>query len=189
MQAHIPIAVETFHIMWLLENSTVYSWENRFKKATSISVLLQNSLTLWTLLKGLQGSLNALWEPLITWVFEPQLGEGNGNPLQYSCLENPMDRGACPWGQKELDMTKRHVCLFVWAFQKRQNGWVHEFPPPPRHLSIEQLTLKNALFLKIVYIWILDSSACEYGDFPGGLMVKNLHFHCWGPAFDPWSGN
>ena len=24
-------------------------------------------------------------------------GEGNGNPLQYSCLENPMDRGAW-WG-------------------------------------------------------------------------------------------
>ena len=22
------------------------------------------------------------------------LGEGNNNPLQYSCLENPMDRGA-----------------------------------------------------------------------------------------------
>ena len=21
-------------------------------------------------------------------------GEGDGNPLQYSCLENPMDRGA-----------------------------------------------------------------------------------------------
>ena len=25
---------------------------------------------------------------------EDSLGEGNGNPLQYSCLENPMDRGA-----------------------------------------------------------------------------------------------
>ena len=24
------------------------------------------------------------------------LGEGNGYPLQYSCLENPMDRGAWP---------------------------------------------------------------------------------------------
>ena len=24
------------------------------------------------------------------------LGEGNGNPLQYSCLENSMDRGAWP---------------------------------------------------------------------------------------------
>ena len=22
-------------------------------------------------------------------------GEGNGNPLLYSCLANPMDRGAC----------------------------------------------------------------------------------------------
>ena len=25
---------------------------------------------------------------------ERSLGEGNGNPLQYSCLENPMDGGA-----------------------------------------------------------------------------------------------
>ena len=24
----------------------------------------------------------------------PLCGEGNGNPLQYSCLENPMDGGA-----------------------------------------------------------------------------------------------
>ena len=30
------------------------------------------------------------------------LGEGNGNPLQYSCLENSMDRGAwwVPWVTK-----------------------------------------------------------------------------------------
>ena len=26
--------------------------------------------------------------------YEPDTGEGNGNPLQYSCLGNPMDRGA-----------------------------------------------------------------------------------------------
>ena len=26
--------------------------------------------------------------------WEDPLGEGNGNLLQYSCLENPMDRGA-----------------------------------------------------------------------------------------------
>ena len=30
--------------------------------------------------------------------------EGNGSPLQYSCLENSMDKGA--WGGKELDTTK-----------------------------------------------------------------------------------
>ena len=35
-------------------------------------------------------------------------GEGNGNPLQYSCLESPMDGGAwCPWGRKESDMTEQ----------------------------------------------------------------------------------
>ena len=33
-------------------------------------------------------------------------GTGNGNPLQYSCLENIMDRGAYPWDHKELDMTE-----------------------------------------------------------------------------------
>ena len=26
--------------------------------------------------------------------WEDPLEKGNGNPLQYSCLENPMDRGA-----------------------------------------------------------------------------------------------
>ena len=31
-------------------------------------------------------------------------GEGNGTPLQYSCLENPMDRGAM--GSQELDTTE-----------------------------------------------------------------------------------
>ena len=37
-------------------------------------------------------------------------GEGNGNPLQYSCLKNPMDRGAwqatySPQGQASLSIT------------------------------------------------------------------------------------
>ena len=31
-------------------------------------------------------------------------GEGNSNPLQYSCLENPVDRGAC--GATESDTTE-----------------------------------------------------------------------------------
>ena len=37
-------------------------------------------------------------------------GEGNGNPLQYSCLDNPMDRGvlyATIHGVTESDMTEQ----------------------------------------------------------------------------------
>ena len=36
-------------------------------------------------------------------------GEENGNPLQYYCLENPMERslvGYSPWGRKESDTTE-----------------------------------------------------------------------------------
>ena len=43
--------------------------------------------------------------------WEDSPGEGNGNPLQYSCLEDPMDRGAW-WATvhrviKESDTTEQ----------------------------------------------------------------------------------
>ena len=44
-------------------------------------------------------------------------GVRNGNPLQYSCLANPVDRGAwwaSLWGHKESDMIK-HAILKCWA--------------------------------------------------------------------------
>ena len=50
------------------------------------------------------------------WVGKIPLG-GNGNPFQYSCLENPRDRGFWPatvnGGHKESDMTEVtwHACM------------------------------------------------------------------------------
>ena len=42
-------------------------------------------------------------------------GEGNGNPLQYSCLENSLDGGRLidysPWGLKESDETATSLSL------------------------------------------------------------------------------
>ena len=34
---------------------------------------------------------------------------GNGNPLSYSCLEIPIDKGSwrATWGRKERDMTEQ----------------------------------------------------------------------------------
>ena len=37
------------------------------------------------------------------------LGKGNGNPLQNSCLENSMDKGA--WRVAVHGVTKNHTCL------------------------------------------------------------------------------
>ena len=36
-------------------------------------------------------------------------GEGNGNPLQYSCLENSMKRGT--WWDTVHGVTKSQTCL------------------------------------------------------------------------------
>ena len=41
--------------------------------------------------------------------FSPLPGEGNGNPLQYSCLESPMDRGA--WQATVHGVTKNQTRL------------------------------------------------------------------------------
>ena len=43
-------------------------------------------------------------------------GEGNGNPLEYSCLKNPMDRGAwwaTAYGVTESDMTEQLTLSFL----------------------------------------------------------------------------
>ena len=39
--------------------------------------------------------LPTMWETQVqSLVWEDSPGEGNGNPLQYSCLQNPVDGGA-----------------------------------------------------------------------------------------------
>ena len=47
-------------------------------------------------------------------------GEGNGNPLQYSCLENPMDRGA--WQAMFHGVEKRVDHNLLTKQQKQQSG-------------------------------------------------------------------
>ena len=52
-------------------------------------------------------------------------GEGNGTPLQYSCLENPMDGGAW-WGRKESDTAEQlhfHVLEKEMATHSNVFAW------------------------------------------------------------------
>ena len=46
-------------------------------------------------------------------------GEGNGNSLQYSCLENPMDRGA--WLATVHGITKSRTRLSDFTIFKMDN--------------------------------------------------------------------
>ena len=45
------------------------------------------------------------------------IGEGNGNPLQYSCLENPMDGGA--WRATVYGVAKSWTWLSEFTFTFR----------------------------------------------------------------------
>ena len=53
-------------------------------------------------------------------------GEGKGNLLQYSCLENPHRQrslaGYSPWDHKEVDMTERLTLSFSQGFPGGSEG-------------------------------------------------------------------
>ena len=88
---------------WLGTNNTCMNcvWLHFFK-----SRVISHGRPLW--LSGKESACNAGDVGLIPRSGRSP-GEGNGNPLQYSCLGNPVDRGA--WGAtvhgvaKELDTT------------------------------------------------------------------------------------
>ena len=48
-------------------------------------------------------------------------GEGNGIPLQYSCLENPMDRGV--WWAAVHGVTKSWTQLRDFTFTHWRRNW------------------------------------------------------------------
>ena len=78
----------------------------------------------WILLGGFLWwavrNLSAMWGDLNSILgLGRSPGGGHGNPLQYSCLENPHGQrslvGCSPWGHKESDKTER------WS--TAQPGW------------------------------------------------------------------
>ena len=53
-------------------------------------------------------------------LYEGLYGNGNGNPLQYSCLGKPMDRGAwwtrvCGVTKNQTHLSDKHVAHTLWS--------------------------------------------------------------------------
>ena len=88
-------------------------------------------LILNILIKNISSQTNGvkLWLPYIYFLICPPLwhitGEGNGNPLQYSCLENPRDGGAW-WAAiygvaqswKRLRRLSRSSNAYIWNLER-----------------------------------------------------------------------
>ena len=70
-------------------------------------------------------------------------GEGNGNPLQYSCLENPMDRGA--WRATVHGVAKSQTQLSNFTFTSLGNPHLLKVTEQYCCLKTEKLHRKRLL--------------------------------------------
>ena len=133
------------------------------------------------------GTKNFLWLSLLQYLLHYGCldGGGNGNPLQYSCLENPTDRGAW-WapvqGVAESDTTEEteHAQL---------SG--SKSPILPQHAySFFPLNYSSGDYIKI-FGQVLVFDIC-YTDFmiriglPWRLRWWRICLQCRRPEFDPW---
>ena len=102
-------------------------------------------------------------------------GEGNGNPLQYCCLDNSMNRGAwqhSPWGHKESDTTEWLVLL----------PFLHTNPPFNQDVSFLLWSYRHSLYIleisslsdNVVYKYFLPFCRLPFHSLDYFLCVQKL---------------
>ena len=87
-------------------------------------------------------------------------GEGNGSPLQYSCLENPLDRGA--WRAAVHGVAKSWTWLsdffhfhlprsssFCYIFQPQGSWWWSAHRAPTRSFSVDTSQLDVSIHVSL----------------------------------------
>ena len=118
-------------------------------------------------------------------------GGGNDNPLQHSCLENSMDRGAWRaslWGHKELNMTEwltfSPSLMAPWAVAHqaplsmgfpRQEHWSGLLFPPPGDLPDPGIEPTSLLFPALAARFLTTSTTWE-ALIVNSFKVSNLKF-------------
>ena len=123
-------------------------------------------------------------------------GEGNGNPLQYSYLENPMDGGTwlgySPWGRKELYITER---LHLFTRKDSESEWLVK-----DNLETNPITIKPKTSSHVAeqFSWVPLPYCSPLGlPFPAESLALSphvspgtIHFRVLDePTFRPWKGS
>ena len=114
-----------------------------------------------------------------TWVYGSD-GEGNGNPLQYSCLENPMGRGA--WQSPVHRVEKNfmtEVTWHVWYANDRVYWAIYEKKTLKYFEGLNSLSFKPNLTLCMSNTWSCLSNLSR---------ILNNHSHNFLPMPSGGSG-
>ena len=96
-------------------------------------------------------------------------GKGNGKQLQYSCLENPMDRGA--WQAILHEVSKKLDDLVT---KQQQHFKLHICPPFQNKISVSAIQIGHSLIFVFLFLFKLKyypgpSTRKEVKDLPSPL--------------------
>ena len=84
--------------------------KTQIPKKSCTCIITTTLFTIFKKWKQFKYSLTDKWVNKMWYIY----GEGNGSPLQYSCLENPMDRGA--WKAAVHGVVKSQTWLSDFTF-------------------------------------------------------------------------
>ena len=143
------------------------------------------------LLPSLLQLLLCLWT--IWWVPASSCREGDGTPLQYSCLENPMDGGAW-WaavhGVAESDTTEQlhfHVSLSRIG-EGNGNPLQCSCLENPRDGGAWWAAIYGVAQSRTRLKRLSSSSSSPLWACPVALSWERIRLQCERPGFDPWLG-
>ena len=92
------------------------------------------------------------FQPLRFWSCLLLQWGGHGNPLQYSCLENPMGRAA--WWAAVHRVTQSRTRLKWFSFSTVTAAWLH-LPCSEGHLLTAETSNVESVKCKAIYIQII----------------------------------